>query len=111
MSIDSLKEMMQHDPDAWLRRSVQYFRDFGFLTMTDEQAREAMLHGWGAVIPADAGNDPQFADMFLLSECRAPVWWNDLKRIYPNADGYADLLPEWSAIARGIFSPEEIVET
>lgn len=110
MSIEVLKELIRHNPDAWLRQSVQYFRDFGFLSITDEQAKAALLRGWDAIIPADAGDNPQFADMFLLSECRAPVWWGDLERIYPNANGYADLLREWTAIARGIFTPAEIVE-
>lgn len=111
MSIEVLKELIGRNPDAWLRQSVQYFRDFGFLSMTYEQAKAAMLRGWDAVIPTDAGDNPQFADMFLLSECRAPVWWGDLERIYPNANGYTDLLREWTAIARGVFVPENLTET
>lgn len=111
MPIDSLRELMRSDPDAWLRQSVQYFRDFGFLSMTYEQARETLLRGWDAIIPPDAGDNPQFADMFLLAECHAPVWWGDLERIYPNTHGYADLLREWAALAPGVFVPENIVET
>jgi hypothetical protein len=110
MSLDALKELMQREPDAWLRQTMQYFREFGFLTITDEEAKTAMLRGWDAIIPADASDNPQYADLFLLAECRAPVWWGDLERIYPDTSGYADLLREWAAIARGAFAPDDIEE-
>jgi hypothetical protein len=90
---------------------VKYFHEFGFLNISAEQARAAMLRGWNAIIPIDASDNPQFADMFLLAECSALVWWNDLERVYPNTNGYADLLREWAAVARGAFAPEGIEET
>lgn len=45
MSIEVLKELIGRNPDAWLRQSVQYFRDFSFLSMTCTKSTNLSIRG------------------------------------------------------------------
>lgn len=110
MMTDALKHLMAHDPEAWLRQSVAYYHAFGLLSLSAEEARAALLRGWDTLIPPEAAANPHRADMFLLAECRAPVWWGDLECVYPGADAYTTLLREWAAIGRGAFAPAALAE-
>lgn len=106
---------MNQDADSWLIRSVKYFRSLGFFAehtgLSDEQLAahltDAAKERHGVINPGD-----ELADLMLLSLDQQRVWWEDTEAdVCAENKVYAETLRAWSAISRGTFAPENIVET
>ena len=64
----------------------------------------------GRPLPPGAEDDPQRADMYMLSTDRQRVWQADLECVYPGEEAYVRFLNGLAAISRGAFAPQAIIE-
>ena len=86
-----------------------------YLDLPDEALldaiRDAVRWHWDEPLPPEeVSRDLQLADMVLLLGDQSRVWWRDLEGVFAGEDFYVTSLSEWSAISRGAFSPEQIIE-
>jgi hypothetical protein len=101
------------------RLGARYFEGLGFymeyLDLPDEALldaiREAVRWQWDEPLPPEeVSHDLQLADMVLLLGDQSRLWWRDLEGVFAGEEFYVTSLTEWSAISRGAFVPEQIIE-
>jgi hypothetical protein len=118
-SPDDLRQLALDDPRTWLIASARYFQGLGFYMAYLDLPEDALLYAiqeavrlqWDEPLPPEeVSRDLQLADMVLLLGDRTRVWWRDLEGVFAGEDFYITSLTEWSAISRGAFSPEQIIE-
>ncbi len=110
--------MEQDDLKGWYLNAVQFFKAMGYFSKysasSDEELarllQDAVCRQWDEPFPPGAENDPQLADMYLLSTDRERVWCADLESVYPGENAYVRFLNAMAAISRGAFRPQDITE-
>ncbi len=110
--------MEPNELERWYTSAVGFFRTMGFfpkysgLTYEDLALRlkEDVNRQWDEPWPPGAEEDPQKADMYLLSTDPERVWCADLECVYPGENAYPKFLDGIAAISRGAFRPRDITE-
>ncbi len=98
--------------------SIRFFREMGFFiefdNLSDEEIIAEILDVWGSDDLGDivSSKEPKpERDCTILAADRSRVWAMSLEGVLRGADAYVELIHEWAAISRGVFTPKSVRET